>query len=82
MTTAKKSVPYIVADTPSNSAKYLEGLRRGEEYDEVGIKHKVLVTSSEMLTIIDEKVKLYEKELIEQCQKLIKTEPCQAMTTF
>lgn len=80
MTTAKKSVPYIVADTPSNSAKYLEGLRRGEEYDEDGIKHKVLVSSKEMLAIIKDKVNLYEKELIQQCQNLLKT--TQDMTIF
>lgn len=71
MTTAKKSVPYIIADYPSNSAKYLEGLRRGEEYDSTGRKHKVLVNSSELLDIITNEVLNWEEELMNKCKKSI-----------
>lgn len=80
MTTAKKSVQYIVADSPSNSAKYLEGLRRGEEIDENGERHKVLITSDEFYAVIAEKVNKWEKELISQCRKAIPSE--NLMTLF
>lgn len=71
MTTAKKSVPYIVADAPSNSAKYIEGLQRGEEEDMYGNKHKVLVNSGELLEIVDKTVSNWEEELIDKCQKIL-----------
>ncbi len=81
MTTAKKSVPYILADYPSNSAKYLEGLRRGEEYDGAGNKHKVLVTSTEFLDIVINEVHKWEEELINKCKKTL-TESLTMMQTF
>jgi hypothetical protein len=73
MTTAKKSVPYIVGDTPSSSSKYLEGLRRGVEIDSDGNSHKVLVTSNELISEIDNKVKIWEGGLIKRCKNLIQS---------
>lgn len=82
MTTAMKSVAYIVADVASGSAKYLEGLRRGEITDSDGEVHKVLITSDEFIETIHRKVRKYEKELIKQCQKFLQGSSMQEMTTF
>ena len=48
--TAVKTAPYIVADQPSGSRKYKEGLARG-----------VLITSTELVSKVKEQVKLYEE---------------------
>lgn len=69
---AKMSVPYIVADQPSNSSKYLAGASRGIEYNADGSERKVLVTSKELLQIIDDRVRKWEREMIEQCQMILK----------
>lgn len=56
--TAKVGAVHIIADAPSNSAKYLAGLRRGEEVDIDGVKRSVLMSSSEFID--------YLKELLEK----------------
>lgn len=56
--TAKVGAVHIIADAPSNSAKYLAGLRRGEEIDIDGVKRNVLMSSSEFIN--------YLKELLEK----------------
>ena len=53
ISSAKMSVPYIIADQKSNSSKYLAGLSRGIEYNADGSERKVLITSRELLDIID-----------------------------
>lgn len=71
MSSAKMSVPYIVADVPSSSSKYLAGLSRGVEIDSDGIKRKVLITSDEYLRTIDSRVSNWEREVTENCRSLI-----------
>lgn len=73
MTTAKKSVPYIIADVPSNSAKYLEGLRRGIEIDADGSERKVLVTSNEFMEILQLNIENWKKELTTKCKKILQS---------
>lgn len=74
ISSAKMSVPYIIADQRSNSSKYLAGLSRGIEYNADGSERKVLITSRELLDIIDTRVEKWEKEMIEQCQQILKSE--------
>lgn len=71
MSSAKMSVPYIVADIPSNSSKYLAGLSRGVERNYDGSERKVLITSEEYLSVIDDRVRVWESEVINQCKSLI-----------
>ena len=86
MTQAKESVPYIVADSPSNSAKYLAGVRRGVEQDSDGRKRKVLVTSSEYLSIIKEMIGKWERNIqesmIQQIENQTMTYSPKQMTCF
>ena len=81
MTSAKKSVPYILADVASNSAKYLEGLSRGSEFDEDGELHKVLITSNEFMEIVKKKVNKWEGDFIKSCKTILEKAP-QEMTNF
>lgn len=70
MTTAKKTVPFIVADYPSNSDKYLEGLRRGKEISFDGEKRDVLISSNELIEVIHSIVFKWEEDLIQLCQRV------------
>lgn len=61
--TAKVGAVHIIADSPSNSAKYLAGLRRGEEIDIDGVKRKVLMSSAEFINYLKElKAKWEQKQ--------------------
>lgn len=71
MSSAKMSVPYIVADVPSSSSKYLAGLSRGIERNSDGSERKVLITSDEYLKTIDSRVSNWEREVAENCRNLI-----------
>ena len=81
MTTAKKSAPFILADSPSNSDKYLEGKRRGVERSFDGELRKVLISSNEFIEIVHETVSKWEKELINKCKSII-MQSTEKMTSF
>lgn len=65
ISSAKMSAPYIIADAPSNSAKYLAGLDRGIEKNADGTERKVLISSEEYIEIIKEMIKEWENKLKE-----------------
>lgn len=81
MTTAKKSAPFILADSPSNSDKYLEGKRRGVERSFDGELRKVLISSDEFIDVVHETVSKWEKELIDKCRAII-TQSTERMSSF
>ena len=60
--TAKVGATHIIADAPSNSAKYLAGLRRGEEVDIDGVKRSVLMSSSEFINYLEELKKKWKQK--------------------
>lgn len=60
--TAKISASHIIADTPSRSAKYLAGLKRGKEIDIDGVERNVLMTSAEFLEFLKEMKLKWEKK--------------------
>ena len=60
--TAKVGAVHIIADAPSNSAKYLAGLKRGEEVDIDGVKRSVLMSSSEFINYLEELKKKWKQK--------------------
>lgn len=60
--TAKVGAVHIIADAPSNSAKYLAGLKRGEEVDIDGVKRSVLMSSSGFINYLEELKKKWKQK--------------------